>query len=113
MKKAAIMSAAAVVTMFVQLVGIGPAAAVEPDDTTANPQQVQGYGCDQSGIGTKNAYAICRNQTDQARYAHFHVDCWHLGDSDTDQTKWVGPWGSISFHHYCWSWAQSIEAFFY
>jgi hypothetical protein len=122
MKKTVMMSVAAVVTLVVQLAGIGPATAVEPaaaakasvaTEGSANPTSVQGYWCDQSGVGSSKAYATCYNQTDQARYAHFHVDCWAWGDADTDQTKWVGPWGSVSFYHYCWSSVSSIEAYFY
>jgi hypothetical protein len=117
MKKTAMLGVAAVGTLFVQLAGVGSAMAAEPADTApvttkSAASAADGYWCDQSGIGTSNATATCYNQTDQARYAHFHVDCWALGDNDADQTKWVGPWGSVSFTHYCWSSAQSIEAYF-
>ncbi|WP_344176903.1 hypothetical protein [Kribbella lupini] len=114
------MSVAAIGMLVVPVVGAGSAAAaVTPDDAAQpaakvaqGPSKLDGYWCDQSGIGTENAYVTCHNETDQARYAHFHVDCWALGDNDTDQTKWVGPWGSVSFNHYCWSHAQSIEGYF-
>ncbi len=121
MKKTAMMSVAALVTLVVQLAGVGPATAesaapskaVAAAEATADQASTLGYWCEQAGLGSENASATCENDTDQGRYAHFHVDCWALGDNDTDQTKWVGPWGSVSFHHYCWSHAQSIEAYFY
>jgi hypothetical protein len=109
MKKTVILSVAAILTMFVQVVGIGPAAA-EPD-AAAQPQQVL-IGCTAWGIGSSNAYAVCDNDTNYARLAHFHVDCWAVGDSDTDQDRWVGAYGSVTFHHWCWSWVQNIEAYF-
>lgn len=122
-KKLAIVGAAAAVTMGLSLASAAPASAAEADrnsDRTAvaakpgpSDPSVMGYWCNESGIGTTNAYATCYNQTDQGRYAHFHVDCWAWGDNDTDQTKWVGPWGSVSFHHYCWSHVSGIEAYFY
>jgi hypothetical protein len=115
MKKLAMMGVAAVGMLVAPVAGVSSAFAAEAAPTTsAAPMKAtqDGYWCDQSGIGSENATATCYNQTDQARYAHFHVDCWALGDNDTDQTKWVGPWGSVSFTHHCWSHAQSIEAFF-
>jgi hypothetical protein len=123
MKKIAMVSVAAVATLAVQLGGIGSAFAAEPDAAdgkapvtakgSASPQSVQNYACEQSGIGTSSATATCKNTTGQARSAHFHVDCWAWADSDTDQTKWVGPYGSVSFYHGCWSHAQGIEAYYY
>jgi|SRR5882757_4217934 len=122
MKKIALVSVAAVATLAVQLGGIGSAFAAEPDTagkapvatkSSASPATVQDAWCSQSGIGTGNASATCHNYTDVGRYAHFHVDCWAWGDADTDQTKWVGAQGSVSFYHGCFSHAQSIEAYFY
>jgi len=116
--KRMMMGVAAVATLLVPVAGVGTAVAAEPGPgakasvSAMDAAKAAGYWCDQSGIGTENASATCYNETDQARYAHFHVDCWALGDNDTDQTKWVGPWGSVSFAHGCWSHAQSIEAFF-
>ncbi|ADB29503.1 hypothetical protein Kfla_0379 [Kribbella flavida DSM 17836] len=118
MRKTAMLGVAAVGTMVVQLTGVGSAFAAPAADPapvtskSAVSAADDGYWCEQSGINTENVVATCYNQTDQARYAHFHVDCWGLGDNDADQTKWVGPWGSVSFAHYCWSHAQSIEAYF-
>jgi hypothetical protein len=114
-----LMSVAAIGMLVAPVAGTGVAAAVTPDaagkattKVAPGPSKADGYWCDQSGLGTSDAKVTCYNQTDQARYAHFHVDCWALGDNDTDQTKWVGPWGSVSFHHWCWSHAQSIEGYF-
>lgn len=119
-KKLAIVGAAAAVAMGLPLASMGPASAAEvngnSDNVKISPESdvgVMGYWCNAGGVGTGAASATCYNQTDQARYAHFHVDCWAWGDNDTDQTKWVGPWGSVSFYHTCWSHVQGLEAYFY
>jgi hypothetical protein len=116
MKKLATMGVAAVGLLVAPLAGVGSAFAAQAGPATVSNAVTKaaddGYWCDQSGIGSEDATVTCYNQTDQARYAHFHVDCWAVGDNDTDQDKWAGPWGSVSFTHHCWSHVQSIEAYF-
>lgn len=111
------MGVAGIGMLVMPFVGMGAAAAAEPagasdPGATTGGHSAQGYWCNAAGIGGTGASATCYNQTDQARYAHFHVDCWAWGDNDTDQTKWVGPWGSVSFYHGCWSHVQGLEAYF-
>jgi hypothetical protein len=108
------MSVAAIGMLVMPLAGVGTASAAPAKDPAAarGGDSVNDYLCTTAGLGGEAAAATCTNNTDQARYAHFHVDCWALGDSDTDQTKWVGAWGEVSFFHTCWSHVQGVEAYF-
>ena len=109
------MSVAAVGMLVMPLAGVATATAAPVDPAAAGGTDSVDdyYSCVTAGIGSENATDTCTNETDQGRYAHFHVDCWALGDSDTDQDVWVGAYGEVNFYHHCWSHAQKIEAYFY